>query len=233
MKTLSFTNIRVGRDRKKVLIDIDSGRDRIEFKPGLNVLIAPNGWGKSTLLQTIAGYLSPLGGEIKYGDRLLIPERDVLYVSEYLSFPKYIYPPEWIQFIAGKVDQKLRLEAAKRCRINDQLKRFLGQLSQGERRKVTWVAAQFSKRPILMLDEPFEGLDVLATEAARDAIKEWKNQGRIALLVTHKFWSVQDLVDQAYFIHDHRLKRWDQLVSDLSFESKWPDIHNKIVELYS
>lgn len=222
MKTLSFHNVRIGRSPQSTLIALDSqltpgapdSGGPIELRPGLNLIVAPNGYGKSTLLQTIAGVLNPLQGEIKLGTAPLHPERDVLYVSEYLTFPKFIYPGEWIEYMADAQTGATALAPwIEKLSLTSQMKRYLGRLSQGERRKVTWLGAEASAKPILLLDEPLDGLDILAIRAARELLTRWKSQGRIICMVAHQLAEVLDLADEAYLIREQKLLPWSQLDS--------------------
>src|SRR5689334_13484034 len=100
MKTLFFRDLKVGRPGAAPLLRLDSGRDGVALEPGVHLIVAPNGRGKSTLLQTLAGVLPSLGGDVHLGDSVYRPGADSLYISEYLSFPKFIYPSEWIEFIS-------------------------------------------------------------------------------------------------------------------------------------
>src|SRR5690606_34715136 len=107
--------------------------------------------------------LKPIAGEVRIQDeeaageknasRRIRPERDVLYVSEYLTFPKFIYPAEWIRFVGGERIEDLE-PWIDGFSLQSKMKSFLGKMSQGERRKVTWLAAHATRRPVLLMDEP-------------------------------------------------------------------------------
>lgn len=214
MKTLSFLDTRVGRSPAAVLLELNSQADQVELKPGLSLIVAPNGRGKTTLLQTIAGVLPLRGGEFRLGDKKLLPERDVLYISEYLTFPKFIYPREWIEFVSQRNSRNVDLAPwIEGFSLQDPIRRFLGRLSQGERRKMTWLAAHASQKPVLLLDEPLDGLDLLAIRAAREMVETWRKEGRIVLIVAHQVGELLDLSDEVYLIRDRKLRTWRQAFS--------------------
>lgn len=217
MKTLCFHEFKAGRGNQ-VLLDIDTHRDGIALKPGLNLIVAPNGYGKSTLLQSIAGVLKPLGGRMSLAESNpnretpFDPARDALMISEYLTFPKFILPDEWIEFAAGvqpATDALAPHWAA--FRLESLREKYLGRMSQGERRKVTWLAAHASNRSVLLLDEPLDGLDLLAIEAARKMLREWENQGRIVCMIAHQISEVFELSKQTLIFSKGRLKTWEEL----------------------
>ena len=222
MKTVSFRNLKVGRPSTSTpLLELDtSTQSALTLKPGLQILVAPNGHGKSTLFQTLAGTLPALGGEIRYGESRLNPSEDVLYISEYLTFPKFIYPSEWIEFLSGRPyageTEKFLAPWIQKFQLEKPFKTFLGRQSQGERRKTTWLAAHTSTRPIVLLDEPLDGLDLYGIRAAREMLGEWKNQDRTVLLIAHQVSEVIDLCDEVFLIHNRRVLSWAEAHAGVS-----------------
>lgn len=210
MKTLSFENFQVGREGSKSLFDV-----HLSLSGGIHLFMAPNGFGKSTLLQTLAGMLPALSGDAFFqsdatSQRLVLrPEADVFYMPEYLQLPAFIYPHEWVSFVAEKPLQpppSQDLEPwVEKFRLGPLMKRYLGRMSQGERRRVTWLGAALSQRPVLLLDEPFDGLDLYGIEAARSQLSAWKKEGRCVWVVTHQAGEVLDFADSLALIKDRRL----------------------------
>ena len=205
MKTLSFHEFRTGHAPGRPIIAADTGKDRVSLRPGLSIIIAPNGRGKSTLLRAIAGLPGWTEGRVTLDGRDVRPEADVLYVSEYLAFPKYVYPQEWLEFVAGGRATESSSHWIAAFRLGDRMGTFVGKLSQGERRKLTWAAAHASSRPVLLLDEPLDGLDLEAMEAARGLVRAWKREGRVVCVVAHQPWEFLDLCDQVLVVRQGRL----------------------------
>lgn len=211
MKTLLFRNFKITRNQK-LLIQIDTDQDQIRLCSGLNFLVAPNGYGKTSLLLELSGVVRPSSGEIMFGSGFLDSEKDVFYVSEYLTFPKFLYPEEWVEWSIGKriekSDQKELKELIRKFRLEESWKKVLGKLSQGDRRKVTWIAAIYSKKPVILLDEPFDGLDMFSLAIARGILERWKKEGKILLVVAHQLLEVLDLASSVFSIRDQKLIEW-------------------------
>ncbi len=239
MKTLCFHSFKVGR-ANNLLLEIDSQQDDITLVPGLNLVVAPNGYGKSTLLQTLAGVIKPLSGRIslldseRNAESEYLPGRDALMISEYLTFPKFIFPDEWIEFMSGKKPLASRMNPHwKGLRLEPLRDKYLGRMSQGERRKVTWLAAHSSERPVLLLDEPLDGLDLLAIDAARTLLKEWEAEGRIVLLIAHQISEVFDLSRQTLVFDQGRLKKWEKITGKNSSSIHSDEFRNWTHSYYS
>ncbi len=205
MKTLSFKNFKVAR-QSRLFFDLDTEQDRVSFEPGLHLLLAPNGLGKSTFLQACSGLLADTQGDLFFDGRTVTPASSVFYLSEYLTLPKFITGEEWASSY-GEADLKWVNE----LRLNDVWKKYLGRMSQGERRKIMWLSAHFSKKSILFLDEPLDGLDLRAIDAARGLINAWKAEGRVVLLVAHQTGEIADLATQAWVIENQKWADWSSI----------------------
>lgn len=232
MKTLSFRELSVGRTRGKPLLELDSSRDGCRLGSGIHLIVAPNGYGKSTFLQTVAGVLPSLGGTVLADDRSFTPSADASYVSEYLTFPKFVYPGEWVDFAAGKSVDLANDRWVEAFGLKSKTGSYLGRMSQGERRKVTWIAAHYSQRPILLLDEPLDGLDLFAIQTAREMISEWKHEGRVVLIVAHQVGELLDLSTEVHLIGDRKLKPWSSTIDLPIAGISAPDFRSRVLEFY-
>lgn len=234
MKTLSFRDLRVGRKAGEILIDIDSERDGISWKSGLQLVVAPNGYGKTSLFQTIAGALPALHGTLKLNDRTLKQGDDSTYISEYLTFPKFIYPMEWVEFMSGRAaDHAALLPWIEGFALRPKLSSFLGRMSQGERRKVTWLGAHAAGKPLLLMDEPLDGLDLLAIRSARNMITQWRKEDRIVCIIAHQVNEVLDLADQVFLIRDRKLLPWAKGIGGDPRSLGQDAFREALVEFYS
>lgn len=180
------------------LIQVDSKNNGFDLKPGVHLLIAPNGVGKSCFVQTLAGVVKPLRGRFEAtGGVFLMPE--------YLIFPKFIYPSEWAQYQG--VDEKNWNQdpLLKPFRLEPVWQRYFGQMSQGERRKVHWVCALKTQKKNILLDEPLNGLDLFALEGVYGILKAMKDQGKTVLLITHHFQSLASIADGIWLIRDKKI----------------------------
>ncbi len=237
MKTLSFHDYKVGRDRSQTLLELDTSQDQISFQAGLNLIIAPNGYGKTTLLQSIAGVLPSQDGRVELDTKKLSAEDQVLYISEYLNFPKFIRPHEWIEFVAQKSISKDDLTSIRSeidgFSLQHKMQSYLGRMSQGERRKVTWLAAHTSTKPLVLLDEPLDGLDLLSIDCARKILKSWVASERIICIVAHQVSELLDLCNEAFLIRNKKLVPWSTVHSTPISETPSETVRHKVLEFYS
>lgn len=212
MKTLSLRNWVVGRSVQNVLLKMEAD-ERLDLKSGLYVLVGPNGVGKSTFLHSLAGICPLMQGEVWWEDRKIHPQsllEKVLLLPEYLTFPKYVTGNEWISFFQApkKGDATFSQTWIEAFGLTKKIHQPLGRMSQGERRKVSLLLAAQSNRPVLLLDEPLDGLDLWAIEVFRKLLKTWKEEGRVIILVAHQAASILDLVDDVLILRSKKVSFW-------------------------
>ncbi len=130
---------------------------------GTHFLLARNGRGKTTLLRTIAGGIQKLKGDFSFQGHLQYLPEDMRFDPELT--PKSIFK----SLISGK---KIASALGLADRIELDVDKLYGRLSTGNRRKTALIMAEFSIREdqgnILLLDEPFSGLDAFARETFED-----------------------------------------------------------------
>jgi ABC-type multidrug transport system ATPase subunit len=180
----------------------------LELTPGIHALIAPNGFGKSTFFSTLSGLVAPSQYDVTFEGKFLEPKLGLLSISEYLSFPKFVTPREWI--IANLESERADLQTVldpwiTKFRYGSIFNRYFGTLSQGERRKATWLLAEASDKKLVLLDEPLDGLDYPAILAARDILKTWKARGRTILIIAHQVSEIVDMLDGILSLPGRRL----------------------------
>jgi ABC-type multidrug transport system ATPase subunit len=106
-------------------------------------------------------------------------------------------------------------------------------MSQGERRKVTWLGAQASPKPVLLLDEPLDGLDLLAIDCARALLDEWRRQGRIVCIVAHQVGEVLDLADRVLLVRDRKFVDWTAGESRPPRELRPEEFRRRVLAFYA
>jgi ABC-type multidrug transport system ATPase subunit len=216
MKTLSFNSFGVSRGNRK-FFDLNTDEDQVSFDSGLHLLLAPNGLGKSTFLQACAGILPDSKGELIFEQATVSNRKSIYYLSEYLTLPKFITGQEWASSF-GTPD----LVWVEAFGLKEVWLKYLGQMSQGERRKIMWLSADFSQKPILLLDEPLDGLDIRAIATARLMIKKWKAEGRVVLMVAHQTAEVMDLAIEAWIAEGKKWCRWSSYFKS-AFDTQSPN----------
>ena len=178
----------------------------LDLRPGrVTALLGPSGSGKSTLLRAIAGLEQLDSGEIRFGNTAwseagthLPPEqRKVgLVFQDYALFP-HMNALDNVAFGLAGSDRKARamvqLEAAE---LGDKARKFPHELSGGEQQRVALARALAPKPQVMLLDEPFSGLDRRLRSAVRArTVAALKRAGAAALIVTHDAEEALDVAD--------------------------------------
>jgi ABC-2 type transport system ATP-binding protein len=164
-------------------------------------LIGPNGAGKTTLLECIAGLLSADTGEVRWRGSPLPPARrkeQLFYVpeailpypdqrtAEVLTFFRQAYrqPPSRLEHLVGA----LGLEPV--------LAKPVGALSKGYRRRFLLALGLLAPRPVLLMDEPFDGFDLRQTREVMSLLRNEAVDGRSLVLSIHQLGDAQRICDR-------------------------------------
>jgi ABC-type multidrug transport system ATPase subunit len=173
-------------------------------------LIGPNGAGKTTLFECLAGLMPANAGTVKYLERVIAPPRrkDVLFylpdaiypwaqqtVKWVLRFFEKLYPHSGVR--VSELIEPLRLEAVTQSRINS--------LSKGERKRVLLALGLLTPHPLLMLDEPFDGLDLRQTRDVMTLLKEHAAGGRTLMLSIHQLVDAGRVCDRLVLLSAGRV----------------------------
>ena len=194
--------------------------------------IGHNGAGKSTTIKSIAGILPVEQGEIMIDGHSIITERKhcqsiIAYVADNPDIYGYMTGIDYINFIANiyKVPEKLRKERCRKFADAFEITEYLGDLissySHGMKQKVALIAAFVHEPKLLILDEPFVGLDPLASSVLKRLMREHCETGNAVLFSTHVLEVAQSLCDKiAMLNHGHLLIEGDvhELTKDSSLE---------------
>ncbi len=179
-------------------------------------LIGPSGGGKTTLLHAIAGFERPTGGTLRFAGRDLLPlkpaERPLsMLFQEHNLFPHLTAA----QNVGLGVDPRLRLSNAQQREVEAALGRVgldgLGgrrpaELSGGQRQRVAIARALVRKRPLMLLDEPFGGLDPgLRQEMIALVDRIRRDEGLTVLVSIHTPEDLGEAADLMAFIDGGRV----------------------------
>ena len=179
-------------------------------------LVGINGSGKSTLFKSIMGFLTPAKGRVRIGGepiRVAQKRNWVAYVPQAeevdWSFPVSV----WDVVLMGRygymnflripraVDKKLAEESLRRVKMWDFRDRQIGELSGGQKKRVFLARALAQQGRVILLDEPFTGVDVKTEEAIITLLGELRDVGHIILVSTHDLGSVPEFCDEAVIIN--------------------------------
>ncbi len=183
----------------------------------VTALIGLNGSGKTTTINHVIGLMQPKSGSISFNgqDRIIsaiwptylnayIPELPIIY--EDLTLREHIQTTIAAYHLDSKLIKDKIAKLLKVFRLEDKLAWFPIDFSKGMRQKVMIVLALLTDAPLLVVDEPFIGLDPLAVSDLIDLLKEKKAAGTTILMSTHLVEGAEKFVDQFLLIDRGRIR---------------------------
>ena len=173
-------------------------------------LVGPNGAGKSTLFKSILGVMQPLIGEVLiFGRPVGETRRDVAYTPQ-AEEVDWDFPVSVMDVVLmgrwngtrpfrrwSRQDRELANEALERVQLSDLTKRQVGELSGGQRRRVLIARSIARGARLLLLDEPFAGLDAAVEHDLLAILDELTHEGCSILIATHDLSCVASSCDEA------------------------------------
>jgi ABC-2 type transport system ATP-binding protein len=181
--------------------------------PGITGLLGPNGAGKTTILHMLAGLLQPSAGRIHVAGRPtwrnpdlyrsigLVPEREA--VHDFLTGRAFVTMCARLQRLSDPAAAAARAIAT--VDLEAAADRAVGGYSKGMRQRVKIAGALVHEPPILLLDEPFNGMDPRQRLHMIALLREMAAAGRAILFSSHILEEVERLADQVLVIHAGRL----------------------------
>lgn len=176
-------------------------------------LLGSNGSGKSTLLSIAATLLDASAGEVRYGKVTANEGGPGLRARiGLLGHDLYIYPEltagENLRFFAqlyglDRVEARVR-EALAAAALTDRADDAAGSFSRGMRQRLALERALLHEPRLLLLDEPFTGLDDVSSIALRNRLARERERGAIVIVTTHELEAIDTLVDAAYILNRGR-----------------------------
>jgi len=183
----------------------------------ITALVGVNGAGKSTLFKAIMGFVPAAKGEItvlgmpvkealKRNIVAYVPQseevdwsfpvlvQDVVMMGRYGHMGFFRHPK--------KADHDAVSEALKRVNMTEYRHRQIGELSGGQRKRVFLARALAQEGRVILLDEPFTGVDVQTEDQIIDLLREMRDEGRVMLVSTHNLGSVPEFCDRTVLVKE-------------------------------
>jgi ABC-2 type transport system ATP-binding protein len=181
--------------------------------PGITGLLGPNGAGKSTLLHLLAGLLAPSAGSVRVGGRTafgdpgvysvvgLVPEREA--VPGYLTGRQFVRSNAELQSVPDVATATDRAIAT--VEMTDSADRPIRTYSKGMRQRMKVAAALVHEPRILLLDEPFNGMDPRQRLHMMGLLRRMAADGRAILFSSHILEEVERLAEAVLVVYAGRL----------------------------
>ncbi|MBD1371785.1 ABC transporter ATP-binding protein [Hazenella sp. IB182357] len=180
-------------------------------------LIGLNGAGKSTTIKNILGLLHPHQGTVQINGKTL--EQDptdfrskISYIPEIPQFYEELTLDEHLQLttkayrLDPQVAKQRKEDLLEAFRMKKARKWFPGTFSKGMQQKIMIMSAFLVQPSVLIIDEPFVGLDPLAIQALLDLLQSGKNQGMAILMSTHILEMAEKYCDRFLLLHEGHIQ---------------------------
>jgi molybdate transport system ATP-binding protein len=235
-KSASQLSVKIGHRVGALVFDVD-----FVLTQSWTVLFGPSGSGKSTLLRTIAGFVQPNAGRIAYGANVLLDRERRVFVPPHARpirsagqssrlFPNMTVEENLLYGCGSESDEATRIaeEAMTLFRLRGFAQRRPRELSGGERQRVAVARAAVSattydgpEQALLLLDEPFAGLDLKLRDELLIELRAWVARWKIPVLsVTHDVGEAFQLEAEVIRIADGRIVRQGPVGDVLSEERR-------------
>ena len=183
----------------------------------ITALVGVNGAGKSTLFKALMGFMPTIKGEISIlgqSVKSALKENSIAYVPQAeevdWSFPVLVQDVVMMGryghmgfFRKPSPNDILEVDyAINRVGMTDFKDRQIGELSGGQRKRVFLARALAQKSQVILLDEPFTGVDVKTETAIIELLGEMRKEGKIMLVSTHNLGSVPEFCDRTILIKE-------------------------------
>jgi ABC-2 type transport system ATP-binding protein len=219
--------------------------------------LGPNGSGKSTTLKMITGLIDPSEGEILYkGQRIhddIVAYRQILgYVPEEPHLYPHLSGAEYLEMVGqlrGLPEKTLHEKIAgmlSLLSLEEDRHVAIASYSKGMRQKILLAAALLHNPEIILLDEPFSGLDVNAALVLRCLVEELARRGKVILFSSHELDTVERVSTRVVILHKGRvvandsirqlrslmsLSSLEEIFSQLAMEQDTQSVTKQMVEL--
>ncbi len=181
-------------------------------------LLGPNGAGKTTTLRMLLGLLPPTSGDARIEEHSIMNapveiKRRIGLVSASAGLYQWLTPREVLEYfgwgygLKPDVIRRRTEELTDVMQIGDYLDQRCATLSTGQTQRVNLARALIHDPPVVLLDEPTRGLDVLGAQVIFDYAARLRQDGKAIIVCTHKLEEAERLCDRFGLLHRGRLQQ--------------------------
>ena len=181
----------------------------------ITAIVGPNGAGKTTLFRMIAGVLSPSSGSVSLSfadcDKP-IEQNGLGFMPEERSLYKDVSVTTLLHYwaVLRQVDKSKRQNSIEqwleKCRLKEKAHNKVENLSKGNQQKLQIACCLIHDPNVVLLDEPFSGLDPINQRWAVDLLKSFAERGAIVIISAHQLELIEKVAGKIYFLKDGHLK---------------------------
>ena len=194
---------------------IGIGDLHLDMEPGAYGLIGPNGAGKTTFLNLIGGMLQPSIGRVRVFGKQPTVDKSVMRRIGLCPATDILYPNisalEWVKnqvslhgFTGSEAEQRAEASLTE-LGLWESMRSPIGSYSLGMRQRTKLAQAMAHSPDLLILDEPFNGLDPIGRHELSELVKRWIDDGKNLILASHVLHEVEMITNNFLLIHGGRL----------------------------
>jgi ABC-2 type transport system ATP-binding protein len=205
MDTVSVSNLYKSYNGLEAVKDVT-----FSVNPGeILGLIGPNGAGKSTTIKIILDFMKPDSGDVLLFGQPMTEETKnrIGYLPESKGLYKDLSAIDCILYLAslkgmdkGSAKEKA-MQLLEQTNLLESSKKKIKHLSKGMGQMIQFIVTIIHDPKLLIMDEPFSGLDPVNTELMKNIVSEMRDKGRAIILSTHQMNQVEELCDQVLMIN--------------------------------
>lgn len=218
--------------------EVLKGIDLTIAQGGIFSVLGPNGSGKTTLIKAVLGMVIPDSGTISIeGENLKNNYKyrnDIDYLPQIANFPENLNVSELIAMIKDMRSAKNtnEEELIEMFKLQPFLNKKLSRLSGGTKQKVNIVLAFMFNSPLIILDEPTNGLDPISHLRLKNLINSEKEKGKTILITSHILSFVEQISDEIVFLLEGKIY-FKGSISELKTKTNQPDFEQAIASILS
>ena len=178
-------------------------------------IVGLNGSGKTTLLNTIFGLKRPVSGIVLFQGKKT-GKKDISYLVTENYFYSNITGREYLQLFKNKAFLTEKWNELFRLPLDE----LIDSYSSGMKKKLALMGTLKQNKPLMILDEPFNGLDIESTRILRMILLKLKEQGKTIIITSHIIETLTNLCDEIHFLENGKIKFSKSKPEFMAFEKE-------------